>query len=107
MKKIFKYSLLFAAVCTLATGFTSCKDDDEDGPDIAAQNIEIKALANQYLENVVYPTYTSLANETETLFSKISALKAKLKNGTTVQQSEIDAICTSYKTARKWQRQQQ
>ena len=101
MKKYFKYSLLFAAVCILSAGFTSCKDDDEDGPDLGAQNAEIKAITNEYLNSVVYPTYTNLANETESLFGKISALKTKLKAGTTVQQSEIDAICTSYKTARK------
>lgn len=101
MKKYFKYSLLFAAVCVLSVGFTSCKDDDEDGPDLGAQDTEIKAITNEYLNSVVYPTYTNLANETESLFGKISALKTKLKAGTTVQQSEIDAICTSYKTARK------
>ena len=29
MKKIFKYALLFAAACTLSTGFTACSDDDD------------------------------------------------------------------------------
>ncbi len=32
MKKIFKYALLFAAACTLTTGFTACDDDDNDDP---------------------------------------------------------------------------
>ena len=52
MKKYFKYSLLFAAVCILSAGFTSCKDDDEDGPDLGAQNTEIKAITNEYLNSV-------------------------------------------------------
>ena len=32
MKKIFKYALLFAAACTLSTGFTACDDDNNDDP---------------------------------------------------------------------------
>ena len=32
MKKIFKYTLLFAAACTLTTGFTACDDDNNDDP---------------------------------------------------------------------------
>lgn len=32
MKKIFKYALLFAAACTLTTGFTACDDDNNDDP---------------------------------------------------------------------------
>lgn len=31
MKKIFKYSMLFAAALTLSMGFASCSDDDGDG----------------------------------------------------------------------------
>ena len=32
MKKILKYALLFAAACTLTTGFTACDDDNNDDP---------------------------------------------------------------------------
>ena len=32
MRKIFKYALLFAAACTLTTGFTACDDDNNDDP---------------------------------------------------------------------------
>jgi len=40
MKKIFKYALLFAAVCSLSMGFASCSDDDDDEGD------EFKTAAN-------------------------------------------------------------
>lgn len=105
MKKIFKFALLFAATCMMTMGMTACSSDDDknDTVDVTKeQNDAIEALAKQYLSDVVYPTYTNLANESESLFNKISALKSKLKAGTAVSQSEIDDICTSYKNARKY-----
>ena len=105
MKKIFKFALLFAATCMMTMGMTACSSDDDknDTVDVTKeQNDAIEALTKQYLSDVVYPTYTSLANESESLFNKISALKSKLKAGTAVSQSEIDDICTSYKNARKY-----
>lgn len=105
MKKIFKFALLFAATCMMTMGMTACSSDDDknDTVDVTKeQNDAIEALTKQYLNDVVYPTYTNLANESESLFNKISALKSKLKAGTAVSQSEIDDICTSYKNARKY-----
>ena len=104
MKRIFKFAMLFAAGM-MTMGMVSCSSDDDknDCVDVAKeQNEAIEALTKQYLSDVVYPTYTNLANESESLYSKISALKTKLKAGTAVNQSEIDDICTSYKNARKF-----
>lgn len=105
MKKTFKFAMLFVAACTITMSITACSSNDEkdNTPDIVTeQNDAIEALTRQYLSDVVYPTYTNLANETENLFNKISALKTKLKAAATVSQSEIDAICTSYKNARNY-----
>lgn len=105
MKKIFKFAMLFAAACTMTMSMTSCSSDDEKGnatDTVTEQNAAIEALTRQYLSDVVYPTYGNLANESESLFNKISALKTKLKADATVSQSEIDAICTTYKNARKY-----
>lgn len=104
MNKIFKSALLGVAACTFTFSFTSCSDDNNDDHQakVEEQNTSIKDLSAQYLNAVVYPTYTNLANETENLYNKISALKTKLKNNETVAQSEIDAICTSYKAARQY-----
>ena len=105
MKKIFKFAMLFVAACTMTMSMTSCSSDDEkdDAVDVTKeQNDAIEALTKQYLSDVVYPTYGNLANESENLFNKISALKTKLKSNATVSQSEIDAICTSYKNARNY-----
>ena len=105
MKKIFKFAMLFAAACTMTMSMTSCSSDDEKDNTVDVtkeQNDAIEALTKQYLSDVVYPTYGNLANECENLFNKISALKTKLKADATVSQSEIDAICTSYKNARNY-----
>ena len=105
MKKIFKFAMLFVAACTMTMSMTSCSSDDEKGnatDTVTEQNDAIEALTKQYLSDVVYPTYGNLANESENLFNKISALKTKLKSNATVSQSEIDAICTSYKNARNY-----
>ena len=105
MKKIFKFPMLFAAACMMTMGMASCSSDDDknDTVDVTKeQNDAIETLTKQYLSDVVYPTYTNLANESENLYNKISALKTKLKAGTAVSQSEIDDICDSYKNARKY-----
>ena len=104
MNKILKLAMLFVAAGIMTTSMVSCSSDENDTPVNVTkeQNEAIEALVKQYLNDVVYPTYTNLANESENLYNKISALKVKLKAGTTVSQSEIDAICTSYKTARKY-----
>lgn len=105
MKKIFKFAMLFVAACTMTMSMTSCSSDDEKDNTVDVtkeQNDAIEALTKQYLSDVVYPTYGNLANESENLFNKISALKTKLKSNATVSQSEIDAICTSYKNARNY-----
>ena len=101
MKKIslFAVALLFGALAT--TTMTSCSSDDDDNNGADEQNNEIEALTSQYINSVVYDTYSKLAAQTETLYSQISALKSKLNSGTSVSQSEIDAICTTYKAARK------
>ena len=107
MKTFLKNAMLFAAACTMTMGMQSCSSNDDDNAtgsvDVAKeQNEAIEALTKSYLNDVVYPTYTNLANESEGLFNKISALKTKLKAGTSVSQSEIDNICESYKNARKY-----
>ena len=104
MKKIFKFAFLLMAAGTLSMGFSSCSSDDDDnkGNTVEEQNNALKEMTGKYLSDVVNPTYTNLANETERLYQLITALNTKLQAGSTVAQSDIDAICTSYKNARKY-----
>lgn len=102
MKKIFKNVMLLAVACSMTTAFTACSDSDDNGggSSITEQNNELKDITNKYLDDVVFPTYKNLADESETLYAKITALNTKLQASQSVNQSEIDAICDSYKKSR-------
>ena len=49
MKKIFKYALLFAAACTLSTGFTAC-DDDDDNDDPTEDQYKDRTYGNEAID---------------------------------------------------------
>lgn len=103
MKRMFKYALLFVAAMVLTTGMTSCSDSDDDNADrVKEQNETLEAVTRQYLNAVVYPTYTGLANSADELYNLIFALKTKVNGGQPATQSEVDAICAKYKEARKY-----
>ena len=73
MKKFFKIAMMFVAACTLSTGLVACGDDDDDNTtDPNALNeteLSIQQVTKQYLENVVFTTYTNLANATDDLYA--------------------------------------
>ena len=59
----------------------------------------MKDLTAQYVNNVIFPIYTSLANQSDDLFNKLVEAKAKLRAGT-LAQSDIDAICSVFLSTR-------
>ena len=75
MNKLIKGACLLMGVATL--GLASCSDDDATTVD-PSNNPEIKGIAEQYLNGTVYPTYTILANGTDTLYNKLSALRERM-----------------------------
>lgn len=82
--------MAFAAIALL--GFSSCNEKELEGADEAV----MAAVAQQYVEHTVVPTYTQLAAATEQLVTDLSQLKA---NHT---QSALDAACATFLTARAW-----
>lgn len=104
MKKFFKFSMLLLAAVTISTGFTSCSKDKEEtnsNPIDTTPSSAIKIVTQQYVENVVYPTYTNLANETEKLYNQLFAAKKAFRNNT-LTQTDIDNICSTFKKARAY-----
>lgn len=157
MKNLFKYSMLFAAACTLSMSFTACSSDDDDNKDdngfnivsttpivdqdvypvntanyqdksfgqtaidncatlvneltAANQTIASSALSSEqeaYLykvlenivDNVIVPTYTSLADNTEALEKTLNGLTVN-----TITQTQINTACEEFKAARQyWER---
>ena len=92
MKKIFAF-LLAAGVLAAV----SCQKDPSTAS-LSSEEKELKAAVEQYVPNVIYKTYGNLADETEKLYGQISALK----DASTLSQSQIDNICATFLSARKW-----
>ncbi len=98
MKKILINAMLFAA-CSM--GMVSCSSDDDNNNDngLAEKEQAMQAITGQYVNNVVFPIYRSLASQTSTLFDQLVEAKAKLRAGT-LAQADIDRICTTFIAAR-------
>jgi len=105
MKKFFNYALLFAVAFTISATLVSCGDDDDDnGQNTTEKELAMKEITTQYVENVIYPIYSSLASQTDDLFNKLVSAKAKYRAGT-ISQSDIDQICSTFLNARSaWER---
>ena len=100
MKKLFEHMLLAAVMLSVTATFTACSsDDDDDNTALSEKEMAMQALTEQYVNNVIYPIYSSLANQTDDLFNKIVNAKNKFRAGT-ITQSDIDQICTVFINAR-------
>ena len=65
-----------------------------------AQETYLREVLKNLVSNVIVPTYTSLANETEKLEQTLNGLTTS-----TITQAQINAACEDFKVARKyWER---
>lgn len=106
MKKLFYYASAIAVAMAMTTSFTSCSDDDGDGNGTGGMLTEkeqmMKDITVQYVNNVIYPTYSDLATETGELYDMLAAAKEKFKaDPTSLTQTELDAICAKFLQARQ------
>ena len=98
MKKII-YSM---AVLMMGLAFTACSSDDDNNSDnnnLAEKDQAMQAITSQYVNNVVFPIYKSLASQTSDLFDQLVEAKSKFRAGT-LTQSDIDRICNTFIAAR-------
>ena len=97
MKKII-YSM---AVLMMGLAFTACSSDDDNNDDnkLAEKDQAMEAITSQYVNNVVFPIYKSLASQTSDLFDQLVEAKAKFRAGT-LTQGDIDRICNTFIAAR-------
>ena len=97
MKKII-YSM---AVLMMGLAFTACSSDDDNNSDnnLAEKDQAMEAITSQYVNNVVFPIYKSLASQTSDLFDQLVEAKDKFRAGT-LNQGDIDRICSTFIAAR-------
>ena len=63
-KKLFTMSLAMMGLCTFTACSSSNDDDKKDDPkEIVIQDAEYDAIINQYVDNVVMPTYRDLKDQ--------------------------------------------
>jgi len=98
MKKITKYLMMLLMGMFITMPFAACSDDDNN--ENTTGNEALQSVVQTYLNDVVGPTYTSLANNANDLCTKCQTLYQKATAGT-MQQSDIDAACEAFKSARK------
>ena len=92
MKKIFKYSMMFAAALTLAMGFTSCSDDDNDDA-ITFESSVLSKVNTEYVDNTIVPTYRTLADYSGQLVDAVTSMK---------DDAGVENACNIWKSSRKW-----
>ena len=97
MKKII-YSM---AVLMIGLAFTACSSDDDNKDDnkLSEKEQAMQAITDQYVNNVIFPIYKSLASQTSTLFDQLVDAKSKFRAGT-LTQGDIDKLCTTFIAAR-------
>ena len=89
------------AVLMMGLAFTACSSDDDNNNDnkLAEKEQAMQAITDQYVNNVVFPIYKSLASQASTLFDQLVEAKGKFRAGT-LTQGDIDKICTTFIAAR-------
>lgn len=94
MKSVLKLAL--AAFVLLP--FASCSDDEPGGgnSDLTAEEQAMQKVTENYVNNIVVKTYSSLADETITLLEAVETLSAERT------QANVQAACNSWITARQW-----
>ena len=93
MNKTMKTLALVAVSALFALGFNACGKDQV----AEEKNKETKeAIVKQYLNQTLYPTYSKLAAEAQTLVDNLEALKAN------TTQANLDAAAVTFLGARKW-----
>ena len=95
------------------TSFTACSDDDDDitlggdkdNPTVGNQWTGVQAemweVANQYVNQVVYPTYKNLAASADVLYEQAVTMQQKHDAGT-LTDADVEAACEAFKAAREY-----
>lgn len=100
MKKLTKSLMMILFGAMVVAPLASCDDDDNNG-ETKDLSDEMKAVTSQYVNNVVYPTYSNLANKTADLYDACVTMKSRYEAGS-LTQSDVDNACEAFKSAREY-----
>lgn len=106
MKKSFKNAMMLLVAMALPMGFASCSDDNNDngGENAVITSAEMEAVANTYVNDVIYPTYKDLRDNCKALHEACAKLYTNRKAGT-LTDADVEAACEAFKNARReWER---
>lgn len=102
---------MFLVGALLTAPLASCSDDDDDNKtDVLNPTIknnwsgtksEMWKVANQYINAVVYPTYSNLADAAETLYEEAVNVQTKF-NAHTLTDADVEAAANAFKSAREY-----
>ena len=95
MKKILKGMAFVALAAALAC---ACKPDNNGDNAMSEEEKALKAVVEQYVPGVIYEIYGNLADETETLWKQLVALR----DASSPSQADIDKACATFLEAREW-----
>lgn len=97
MKRNFFKLGMMATLVAMTISFASCGDDNKkQGNDDNTDDLNAAAIAAQFVDHTVAPTYTALAKAAEELTDQLTALK------TTPSQDGLNAACDKFLEARAW-----
>ena len=82
---------LIATIVAITLVATSCNHGE--GNLVNEKQVQV---IEQYVDHTIAPTYTNLANQTETLVNELTAFKAS------GSQNDLNKVCETFLTARSW-----
>ena len=94
MKKIVKLSLILV----LGSLFAISCDRNADPEGLSKEETALKGVIEQYVPDVIYSIYGSLADETETLWKQLTALR----DAKSFSQADLDKVCETFLEAREY-----
>ncbi len=107
MKKFFTSAFVLAMALTLPMGFTSCSSSDNTETTTASSTVpasELSAVANTYVNDVIYKTYSELRNNASTLKAACETAYAHAK-ANALTDADMEACAEAFKNARReWER---
>ncbi len=108
MKKICMKAILFSMVLALPMGFTACSSSNDSTIDSTKSEIptatELKAVANTYVNDIIYKTYEDLQGYAEDLKKACDEAYAHAQAGT-LTDNDMEACAEAFKEARRqWER---